>query len=552
MHFLLLFLFLTPSLTQKIRGVNLGGWLVLEPWITPGLFSQFETTPRDQTAIDQLTFNMRLGPEEAKRQLEKHWSTWVTENDFIKIKELGLTHARLPFGWWIFGDSLSHYTNITYLDMALGWAQKHGIKVLLDLHAAPGSQNGYDNSGIACMTVQKGGCATDTQQKPLWFFSQDNLDLTITILKKVALRYKDHPAVWGLEFVNEPYASDNLDKLRGWYIQTYHEIRSIVKEWQLVMLMPWDPKSFVGFMSDKSVFYNVMFDVHIYEAWNFGMYSIPDELQIQKTYCTSGNDPVFLDKNVIPTFVGEWSLAIDDCAKSLNGFKTTANKNDQGHRCGIEQYSDDFYRGVAKAQLKLYEQASGWFFWNFKTEIEEHDWSYFKMAELGWVPNNANDIPDFIQETPCEQTPSRETLIYFNNDIDGDNVASVKKDNWSDCYDACYQQSGCNSFSYGWGACYLKSTTDRNLIKNNSGVVVGFLCNLKQGKDVAGNDIGNKQAANPQNCCGICASTKDCKAFSWNNYNGGTCWLKSGGTLVDNGATVAFVAGTQGNFLEVY
>jgi aryl-phospho-beta-D-glucosidase BglC (GH1 family) len=23
----------------KIRGVNLGGWLVLEPWITPGLFA---------------------------------------------------------------------------------------------------------------------------------------------------------------------------------------------------------------------------------------------------------------------------------------------------------------------------------------------------------------------------------------------------------------------------------------------------------------------------------------------------------------------------------
>ena len=24
---------------KKIRGVNLGGWLVLEPWITPGLFA---------------------------------------------------------------------------------------------------------------------------------------------------------------------------------------------------------------------------------------------------------------------------------------------------------------------------------------------------------------------------------------------------------------------------------------------------------------------------------------------------------------------------------
>lgn len=27
--------------TEPIRGVSLGGWLVLEPWITPSLFEQF-------------------------------------------------------------------------------------------------------------------------------------------------------------------------------------------------------------------------------------------------------------------------------------------------------------------------------------------------------------------------------------------------------------------------------------------------------------------------------------------------------------------------------
>lgn len=33
---------------KKIHGVNLGGWLVLEPWITPSLFEQF--TPSDKVA----------------------------------------------------------------------------------------------------------------------------------------------------------------------------------------------------------------------------------------------------------------------------------------------------------------------------------------------------------------------------------------------------------------------------------------------------------------------------------------------------------------------
>ena len=26
---------------HQIRGVNLGGWMVLEPWITPSIFYQF-------------------------------------------------------------------------------------------------------------------------------------------------------------------------------------------------------------------------------------------------------------------------------------------------------------------------------------------------------------------------------------------------------------------------------------------------------------------------------------------------------------------------------
>ena len=30
--------------TQKLRGVNLGGWLVLEKWMTPSLFEGLQAT----------------------------------------------------------------------------------------------------------------------------------------------------------------------------------------------------------------------------------------------------------------------------------------------------------------------------------------------------------------------------------------------------------------------------------------------------------------------------------------------------------------------------
>lgn len=41
---------------NQIRGVNLGGWLVLEPWITPSLFMQFLGGDVNTTAFDMYTF----------------------------------------------------------------------------------------------------------------------------------------------------------------------------------------------------------------------------------------------------------------------------------------------------------------------------------------------------------------------------------------------------------------------------------------------------------------------------------------------------------------
>jgi glucan 1,3-beta-glucosidase len=61
----------TPFDTQ-VRGTNIGGWLVLEPWITPSLFYQFlgATTP-ESTAMDTWTFCTALGAEEGNKQLRR-------------------------------------------------------------------------------------------------------------------------------------------------------------------------------------------------------------------------------------------------------------------------------------------------------------------------------------------------------------------------------------------------------------------------------------------------------------------------------------------------
>lgn len=71
--------------SSKVRGVNVGGWLVLEPWITPSLF---ENTG-NEAIVDEYTFGKLQDPAVAKAKLQAHWDTFITELDFIQIANAG-------------------------------------------------------------------------------------------------------------------------------------------------------------------------------------------------------------------------------------------------------------------------------------------------------------------------------------------------------------------------------------------------------------------------------------------------------------------------------
>ena len=45
--------------------------------------------------------------------------------------------------------------------------------------------------------------------------------------------------------------------------------------------------------------------------------------------------------------------------------------------------------------------------------------------------------------------------------------------------------------------------------------------------DFHGGDLTNAQIRG-EDCGGKCATTSGCTHFTWSNWNGGTCWMKSG------------------------
>ena len=88
---------------NQIRGVNLGGWMVLEPWITPSMFYQFLGQGEGTTAFDTYTFCEVLGAEEANRQLRRHWDTWVTREIIQELADSGAVNSlRLPVGDYMY------------------------------------------------------------------------------------------------------------------------------------------------------------------------------------------------------------------------------------------------------------------------------------------------------------------------------------------------------------------------------------------------------------------------------------------------------------------
>lgn len=87
-----------------------------------------------------------------------------------------------------------------YMDKAIAWARQTGLKVWIDLHGAPGSQNGFDNSG-------------HLTKSPSWT-QGDTTRQTLEVIKQIAEKYakKDYQdVVVAMELLNEPLP----DKLSG-------------------------------------------------------------------------------------------------------------------------------------------------------------------------------------------------------------------------------------------------------------------------------------------------------------------------------------------------
>ena len=184
----------------QMQGVNLGCWLVLEKWMAPHLWDGIDG---DAWGERQLMLSaQRQGKSARVREaITAHRDSWVTEADFATMAAAGINAVRLPIGFWVVADSAADAApfvegGLRYVDKAMEWGAAHGIGVLIDMHAAPGSQNGFDHSAPA----QKNKALWDSSQQP----SPSYPAQTLAVIQALAERYGSAPALLGFAPLNEP------------------------------------------------------------------------------------------------------------------------------------------------------------------------------------------------------------------------------------------------------------------------------------------------------------------------------------------------------------
>ena len=324
---------------NKLVGVNLGGWLVLERWMTPSIF-------KDNKATDEYTLCQKLGANK-KEILRKHRNTFITEKDFKWIAENGLNSIRLPIGHWIFGGFEPFESSANYVDKALKWASKYNLQVILDLHTAPGSQNGLDHSG------RQG--AVEWYQDPVY------INQTVDVINKIAQNYGKHPSVWGIELLNEPSREIPLSMLQEYYKRAYAEVRKSAKsKVKIIMHDAYRPLvEWQDFIKSKD-FTNVLLDTHMYQTFGDKDKKLNFEEHVAKTFKWKHMLEAFGSNMVL---IGEWSGALDN----------TYNKMSKAD-------GDDAKRLYIQAQKHAFNDTAGYMYWNFKTENKD-DWNYKNLKE---------------------------------------------------------------------------------------------------------------------------------------------------------------------------
>jgi len=200
-----------------LRGINLGGWMLQEPYLF-----QFTGAADSQHEFKEKLVEF-IGQENTDNFYNAWYENFITQGDVDSLASHGYNSIRLPMHYNLFtlpiqdepvsGENTWLDLGFSMVDNLLDWCESNNMYLILDLHAAPGGQGfGSDINDY-------------NPNLPSLWESEENKNKTIALWGKLAERYSDEPWIGGYDLLNETHWDLAENELRNFYIDVTNEIR---------------------------------------------------------------------------------------------------------------------------------------------------------------------------------------------------------------------------------------------------------------------------------------------------------------------------------------
>ncbi|TEB33243.1 glycoside hydrolase family 5 protein [Coprinellus micaceus] len=436
-----------PELPSKIYGVNLGSWLLIEPWMLPQEWVDMGGQQCDDcsTCIASEFEFAKAYPTTVDATMKKHWQSWFAQNDVKQLVAVGINTVRIPLGYWIVEPLVDrkteYYAKGGLLELRRGLKQlrEAGITVILDHHALPGVQ--------APNQMFAGRCTKDAQ-----FYTPANYHRALIwtgVMTAVTHLVPAFSAVASIEAMNEPIMDASKTPGMGDFQKNFVKVIRAV-ELSLGIPVPGvNPgpsilsshnvtAALATLSENKDVFNDevrqvlkdmvpVLVKVAVQLAANINLdkQDLRATLRKKKALTTT-----FMDLN------WQWGVNRANPADAKIGpqaydnhlyYSGVADANEEAylkHVCNLDRIesdanlgntplmfgewglstqfsaSDEFLKKWADAQKFSYGKGAGWIFWNFKIEVSQkagetaRQWSYLEGLRRGYLTQDPTKFHD--------------------------------------------------------------------------------------------------------------------------------------------------------------
>tara|TARA_B100000073_G_scaffold187715_1_gene155404 strand:+ start:1472 stop:3406 length:1935 start_codon:yes stop_codon:yes gene_type:complete len=216
-----------------LRGFGLGGWLVPEGYMlhNQAWIAGFESPTEIENHVIDL-----IGVDAAENFWNLYRDNYVAQADIDQIADWGFNHIRVPFHYKQFYDSTGTETPMGYaiIDELITWCEPYNMYIILDMHCAPGGQNG--------------GPISDSDGTARLWLEESNKELTIQIWKEIATYYSDNTLIGGYDLINEPVLPGgvSLEEFKQLYVDITNAIREVDTNHLLFIEGNWYGTDFAG------------------------------------------------------------------------------------------------------------------------------------------------------------------------------------------------------------------------------------------------------------------------------------------------------------------